>query len=202
VNRGAALKDFIDQLKPGGFQASAAAPELPYQLLRRGNGYEIRRYPAYSGIRMRYNRRDEGFGSLGSFTKDTESPLGPAIMEVEGPDEKYMQWPLLFAKPGSGSVPTASLAMRKSQEPQWNKYKVENFPSRVIAVTDYSDASMEPVVRKADRDLRKALERDGLKPAPRKTESSVTFAQYDAIFSMGKRRSEVWVELAEGGHHW
>ena len=62
-----------------------------------------------------------------------------------------------------------------------------------------SDASMEPVVRKADRELRELLERDGLAPAEN-TENMVRFAQYDAIFSMGKRRGEVWIDLSDDGH--
>lgn len=40
MEKGIAINDFLDQLKPNGFQAQTAAPELPYQLLRRGNGYE------------------------------------------------------------------------------------------------------------------------------------------------------------------
>ena len=40
VETGVAVNDFLDQLKPNGFQAQTAAPELPYQLLRRGDGYE------------------------------------------------------------------------------------------------------------------------------------------------------------------
>ncbi len=40
VDVGIAINDFLNQLKPSGFQAQSAAPELPYQLLRRGDGYE------------------------------------------------------------------------------------------------------------------------------------------------------------------
>ena len=40
VEKGIAIQDFLNQLKPNGFQAQSAAPELPYQLLRRGDGYE------------------------------------------------------------------------------------------------------------------------------------------------------------------
>ena len=79
--------------------------------------------------------------------------------------------------------------------------ELETMPSQVIAVGSFSDASMEPVVRKADRLLREALQRDGLKPQPG-SESRVTFAQYDAVYSMGKRRGEVWVPLQDGGHPW
>jgi hypothetical protein len=40
VDKSVAINDFLEQLKPGGFQAQGAAPEVPYQLLRRGDGYE------------------------------------------------------------------------------------------------------------------------------------------------------------------
>jgi len=43
------------------------------------------------------------------------------------------------------------------------------------------------------------LERDGLE-ALDGSEDQVRFAQYDAIFSMGKRRGEVWIDLAASGH--
>jgi hypothetical protein len=57
-----ALQDFCDLLKPGGLLvATSAAPEVPYQLLRRGNGYDVRRYPSFSAVRITYDRRDEGF---------------------------------------------------------------------------------------------------------------------------------------------
>jgi hypothetical protein len=69
VSKAKALQDFLDQLKPGGLVATSAAPEVPYQLLRRGNGYEVRRYPSFSVVRIKYDRRDEGFGTLGAFTK-------------------------------------------------------------------------------------------------------------------------------------
>ena len=60
---------------------------------------------------------------------------------------------------------------------------------------------MEPVVRKADRELREYLKRDGLQPS-NDSEGLVKFAQYDAIFSMGRRRGEVWIDLEDGGHPW
>ncbi|KAI2506939.1 SOUL heme-binding protein [Fragilaria crotonensis] len=110
VEKGEALSDFLNQLKPGGFQASLAAPELPYSLLRRGKDYEVRRYPAYSAVKLKYERRDEGFGTLGAFTSGTETPQGPAIMEVEGTGDKFMQWPLTYATPGSDTAPEPTLA--------------------------------------------------------------------------------------------
>eukprot|EP00550_Attheya_septentrionalis_P003993 CAMPEP_0198290626 /NCGR_PEP_ID=MMETSP1449-20131203/8419_1 /TAXON_ID=420275 /ORGANISM="Attheya septentrionalis, Strain CCMP2084" /LENGTH=332 /DNA_ID=CAMNT_0043989149 /DNA_START=61 /DNA_END=1056 /DNA_ORIENTATION=+ len=98
-----AVQDFVGQLKPPTFggNAQAAGPELPFSLLRRGDGYDVRRYPAYTAVRLPYTRRDEGFGSLGSFTRGM-NPMAPALMEVPTKEEanKYMMWPLTFVAPG------------------------------------------------------------------------------------------------------
>lgn len=68
VDTNIAVQDFLNQLKPENAIAPSAGPELPYQLLRRGDGYEVRRYPSYSAVKMPYERRDEAFLTLGSFT--------------------------------------------------------------------------------------------------------------------------------------
>jgi hypothetical protein len=84
VSQLVALQDFMEQLKPGGLVASAAAPEVPYQLLSRANGYEVRQYPSFSAVKIKYDRRDEGFGTLGAFTQGTffrkvMFPVGPSF---------------------------------------------------------------------------------------------------------------------------
>jgi hypothetical protein len=63
------LSDFIDQLKPSDLNAPSAGPELPYELLRRGDGYDVRRYPSFTAAKLVYERRDDGFLELGSFTR-------------------------------------------------------------------------------------------------------------------------------------
>lgn len=200
VDKGTAISDFLGQLSPGGFQAQAAGPELPYSLLRRGDGYEVRKYPGFTGVKLPYRRRDEGFGSLGAFTKGM-SPLSPAMMDVMKDDisDKFMMWPLTFTQPGDSEPPVPKDAIEKAGEGQWRTMRVADVPPKVVAVREFTDASMEPVVRKADRELRQLLEREGLKPSD-ESENLVRFAQYDAIFSMGRRRGEVWIDLANDGH--
>mmetsp|Transcript_15976 Transcript_15976/g.15372 ORF Transcript_15976/g.15372 Transcript_15976/m.15372 type:complete len:336 (+) Transcript_15976:31-1038(+) len=202
VEKGVAIKDFLNQLKPGGFQAKSAAPELPYQLLRRGDGYEVRKYPSFTGVKLPYRRRDEGFGSLGAFTNGMQ-PLAPALLEVQDDDtsDKYMMWPLTFTQPGETDPKVPTDATEKAGLGQWRTIKIVTLPERVVAIGGFTDASMGPVVRKADRDLREVLGRDGLIPV-KGSEKSVRFAQYDAIFSMGRRRGEVWLDLEDNGHPW
>lgn len=202
VDKKIAISDFLGQLKPENAIAPSAGPELPYQVLRRGDGYEVRRYPMYATIKLPYTRRDEAFGTLGAFGSGM-SPLAPAIMTVSDDSTKSMRWPLSYAAPGETSPPDMDKAMAKVTEEQYQvtKCEVQSLPSQVVAVGTFSDASMEPVVRKADRLLRERLVRDGLEVEDG-TEKRVEFAQYDAIFSMGKRRGETWIPLKDGGHPW
>ncbi|KAL9181900.1 hypothetical protein ACHAXT_012243 [Thalassiosira profunda] len=206
VAKSEAVADFLGQLKPGGFQAAAAAPELPYLLLRRGDGYEVRKYPGFVGIETPYMRRDFGFEGLGAFANGLD-PLAPSLMQVYNddddaePKDKMMTWPLRFTNPGEGSDAPAPppAAEEKAGKGQWKSVSLATRPERIVAVRTFTDAAMGPVVRNADRELRAMLKRDGLAPKDG-SEDYVVFAQYDAVHSMGTRRSEAWIELKDGGH--
>jgi hypothetical protein len=202
VDKGAALQDFLNQLKPENGNAAAAGAEMPYQLLRRGKDYEVRQYPAYNVVSIPYDRRDEGYDLLASVTSGID-PLIPSIMEVQNDNsQKVMSWPLNYAPPGQSSPPAVPKSIsQKAQEPMWKDCEIRTIPSMVVAVGSFADASVAPVVRKADASLRVALKRDGI-AVPESTTSSVKFAQYDAIFTLGKRRGEVWIELEDDGHPW
>ena len=73
VSNRIAIQHFVSLLRPGAtFQAKSAGPELPYTTLRlKGTDYEVRRYPAYTAIAMIYERRDEAFVTMGSYTSGT-----------------------------------------------------------------------------------------------------------------------------------
>ena len=110
-------------------------------------------------MKLPYKRRDEGFGSLGAFTKGM-SPLSPALMDVQKDDtsDKYMMWPLTFAQPGSSSSSSSSStkdddgdgddgglglnipkdALAKAGEGQWRTIKVVKAPSKVVAIREFS----------------------------------------------------------------
>lgn len=195
-----AVNEFIDQIKPDKFEAAAAGVELPYQLLRRGKDYELRRYPSYTTATIPYDRRDEGYDVLASVTRGME-PLAPSVMVVPNDDsKKSMSWPLAYAFPGESTpkqIPQSILD--RSKESMFSDCDIETFGSTVVAVGSFSDASVAPIVRKADKKLRESLKRDGIL-FPSGSDSSVKFAQYDAIFSLGKRRGEVWIEIDDDGH--
>jgi SOUL heme-binding protein len=135
-------------------------------------------------------------------------PMAPAIMQVNA-DVKTMMWPLDYCPPGQTVPPTNDLALtRVQQEPYKGQFDLVNIPSAVVAVRIFGDALVEPNVRRVDNELRAVLRRDGLIPASTDGNNSpgqknaIMFAQYDAVYSMGQRRSEVHIPLQDGGHPW
>jgi hypothetical protein len=130
------------------------------------------------------------------------SLMAPAIMEVPNDDDsqKTMSWPLVYAAPGAdGPPPLKAAVLNQLKDPLWSNCEIVTIPGQIVAVGSFSDASVAPIVRRADKELRQACRRDGIS-VPAGSEMSVKFAQYDAIFSLGKRRGEVWIELEDGGH--
>jgi hypothetical protein len=141
------------------------------------------------------------------------NPLAPAIVQVDdSTTKKTMLWPLKYALPGQDAESLEPLLDQFQQ--QMSASDTTNVdllvvPERVVAVARFSDAITEPAVRKVDLQLRELCRQDGLTIQQGATIDDVApsspllmFAQYDAVFSMGKRRSEVQIELAEGGHPW
>ena len=124
------------------------------------------------------------------------NPLAPAVMQVPQSSDasKTMMWPLTYTAPGTSTATPPTLPKDSDDDAT-----VLTLPEQVVAVARFSDASVEPVVRRADQQLRAALERDGIEFDE---SNPLQFAQYDAIYSMGKRRGEVWIPLLEENHPW
>ena len=99
----------------------------------------MRKYPSYTGVKLPYKRRDEGFGSLGAFTKGM-SPLSPALMDVQKDDisDKYMMWPLAYTLPGEAKAVAPEEAIEKAGEGQWRTIRVVDVPAKVVAVREFS----------------------------------------------------------------
>lgn len=63
------ISDFLGQLKQDQ-GADMAAPELPFELLRRASRYEVRRYPSITVAETEYEQRPEGYDRLGEFCSE------------------------------------------------------------------------------------------------------------------------------------
>jgi hypothetical protein len=147
------VQDFFGQLRDTSKgSAELAAPELPYELLRRSKNYEVRRYPNIVSAETEYDQRPEGYDRLGSYAGGSNEEnkkinvYSPTIMEINSESQirsKNMLWPLSFSPPSSSkdvlteNFPLATLP----------KIKICKRESLVVGVTRFEMAATEPVVR-------------------------------------------------------
>lgn len=144
--------------------------------------------------------------------------MAPAIIQVNSTDPnnviKTMLWPIQYTLPNEreSSPPLPTLPTDAPPD----IVSIVTIPESVVAVRTFNDMIVEPLVRKVDQTLRQYLQRDGLLPFyshpndvnndnNNTTTKLLTFAQYDAIYSMGERRCEVHVPLLsnnDGSHPW
>lgn len=172
---------------------------MPFKLLRRGNGYQVRSYPAFITSTIPYTRRDEGFEILGRFSSGI-NPMSPSIVQISknsSSRKKYMSWPIAYTKPGEDKPTLPSKVSQKISDGQWSSIQLETRPPQVVAVLQYDDVSVQQIVERKEKELMECLVRDGFKiPSC----ENFTLAQYDAIYTLGKRRNEVWIPLED--HVW
>jgi hypothetical protein len=133
--------------------------------------------------------------------------LSPAIMEVismaSRQRKKTMSWPLYYQNPGKLNEEEFNSFRQKTAINTEACVAIQTVPEQVVAVRTFDDALTEAAVRANDQELRRSLQRDGLVVADEYIQNDcLCFAQYDAVYSLGKRRSEVWITLKENGHPW
>lgn len=197
------LKDLAGQLKQE-ISAEMSAPEMPYELLRRAARYEVRRYPSSIVAETVYDQRPEGYDRLGSYAggsniKDARvmyySPTLMRIADVDGARTKTMSWPLVYSFPGKPLPPISSLP-----EPTIPRVTLHERPGLVVAVTRFELAATEPIVRGFTGQLLSDINDDGMSATASCLNGDCIVGQFDAIFSLNKRRNEVWIEL--DSHPW
>ena len=109
--------------------------------------------------------------------------------------EKFMSWPLTFQQPGSTLPPLEEFPAATIPS-----VKIAQRDSVVVAVCRFDVAATEPVARGYTDQLLRDVLADKMKPTEDVSRGVVLVAQYDALFSINKRRNEVWIELED--HPW
>ena len=197
------LKDLAGQLKQE-INAEMSAPEMPYELLRRASRYEVRRYPSTLVAETVYDQRPEGYDRLGSYAGGSNVDdarvmyFSPTLMRIKDTEEgriKTMSWPLKYSFPGKPLPPVSTIP-----EPTIPRVNILERPGLVVAVTRFELAATEPIVRGFTGQLLSDLKEDGISATLACQTGDVIVGQFDAIFSLNKRRNEVWVEIED--HPW
>ena len=148
------------------------------------------------------------------------NPMAPAIIQVNSTDPsnvlKTMLWPIQYTLPNE-KVSQQKPTLKLPDDVPSDIVSIVTIPESVVAIRTFNDMIVEPLVRKVDLALRQSLHRDGLLLLDKDTKDNkyryeekggtattklLTFAQYDAIYSMGERRCEVHVTLPNGTHPW
>jgi len=221
----AAFADLLRQLSPKSVGAAqmSSDKELPYVLLRRAadksglNGYEVRSYPQHVSVTTDYFRRLDAFGTLGAYTNGANvasaelTPYVPSLMSVPpteltmeqvrdnsldlkpADDPKQMRWPMAVPSLKQGAPPLPNGRLEGIT-------RLELMPARTVAVLAFAEPTTEPNVRGYHALLKSYLDEDGLVPVEPVTDEQFRLAQFDALNSLGARRSEIWIDLAE--HPW
>jgi len=116
------------------------------------------------------------------------------ISDTNGARQKLMQWPLAFTFPGKPGQEISSFP-----EPTIPNVVIKKEPSKIVGVTRFDVRATEPVVRGYTKQLISDLTNDGLSVKDDNRIDNYVIGQYDALFSLNKRRNEVWVELEKTG---
>jgi SOUL heme-binding protein len=137
------------------------------------------------------------------------NPLAPTFVQFGGDTaKKSMTWPLRYELPGSEQLDTSVDALEQLRQQIISKngqeydgmFDIVVVPEQIVAVGRFTEFIVESVVRKVHEQLLTLCTIDGLKATDTTSTNRITFAQYDAVYSMGKRRSEVHIPLQQ--HPW
>mmetsp|Transcript_12454 Transcript_12454/g.37583 ORF Transcript_12454/g.37583 Transcript_12454/m.37583 type:complete len:366 (+) Transcript_12454:2-1099(+) len=183
------LRDFVDQVT----KQSYAENELPYELLRRAKDYSIRRYPATADVAVDYNARPVAYDQLGAYAAGVNAlrqklqPFLPSVVTVPrdatSSSPKVMRWAVAIDEDASELPEPKDPAVRRAASEQ-----------TVVAVARFTSAATAQSVAYYAGLLEAQLKKDGLTPASG-SDTVFTVAQYDAIYSVGDRRNEIWIPI-------
>jgi len=201
------LNDFFTCLS-GDQGAEMAAPELPFELLRRASAYEVRRYPKTLTAETDYDQRPEGYDRLGSYAGGSNAReervafFSPTLMFISddaasGKRQKRMMWPLAFESPISPLPDLSSLP-----EPTIPRVSLQQRPGKVYAIGSFQLPATEVNCRTFTSYLLRDMQADGLRPSKAALNGDIILGQFNALFSLNKRRVEVFVEVEDDGGLW
>ena len=196
ASKAAAVSDFVRQaFGLRAVAASAALGEIPFELLRAGEGYVVHRYPSLALKESRGAKQmTPGFVEFGRGAgeeKNERTVLWPFECQDAGEDDSAFA--ARCENANEGEIVNEADATRKVV-----------WPSKVFAVKYFKSAITGDNVEEAHRALRAEMDRDGLlaregRSAVEKDDVSRIAGQYNPVD--GEVKAAVFIELSEE-HPW
>ena len=183
--------------------------QQPFDVVRRYDGFELRRYPSHVvaevNLRLPFEQAgNKAFGSLfgyisGQNRSRTSVPMTAPVVQSAGPSQKVaMTAPVIQHKTDEGGyavafVLPAEMTEESAPEPTDPKVTIRTVPSSLAAVTRYSGRWSQDSYEHHCADLLAAIGAEGLKPV-----GTPRFARFDPPFKPWfLRRNEVIVDVDE-----
>merc|ERR1711920_935415 len=160
---------------------------LPFDILASKDNYEIRSYPLYPVVSVKYDKRDEGMSSL--------------IAYLEGGNEGAVEYPATqplvntYYRTNDGFVKSMELYLGPKAEtpsPPTVPWKQVGTSGGVFAVRSFDGPSMQKNVEPNLKKLMADLEADGIS-VPDANEFRL--AMYGPIYSLMPTKKEVWLKV-------
>jgi hypothetical protein len=187
---------------------STRVEQAEYKVSRKGNGYEIREYPAHIEARTTVSGSytealNQGFSIIagyifgGNDKQESVVMTAPVTLRHAVPEKIAMTAPVLAAAKG-GSL-TVSFVMPRSYtietlpKPSDPKVEIVQIPPKKMAALRFSWSRSESRIKKKENELLAALARDKIS-----VPGSPVYAGYNAPWTPPWMvRNEVMVELAK-----
>ena len=168
-----------------------------YEVLREGDGWEVRRYQPLAVAECDYDKRPEGYELLGGYAGG-ENEFGismprtaPCVMQPSR-EPKRMMWVLPTPHTPLDGVGEPAPPPKPQAD---DLVATRVLPPLVVGVARFSGYAVPDVVYDSAGALAKALVANGVKLAPGAA-ADLMLAQYNELFSLPwQRDNEVWLRV-------
>ncbi|MEW5298120.1 MAG: hypothetical protein WDW38_001143 [Sanguina aurantia] len=181
---------------------STANPEFPpYSVISKGPIYNLRLYDIYPIVEMNYERRGDGYASLGSYFDGQNSGLvkfaytQPVFMRYE-PDGRKSMAMFIGSRRGVGQgVEKLTGAVEQLPLPDDKQVRIGVAGAELVAVHIF-EGNITPGSAEAARlRLVAALAADGIQLADDEAAGAFRCGQYGAVYQLGGRLNEMLLKV-------
>ena len=176
---------------------SAAAVEfVPYVLVEKRGGYDLRLIQPHPVVVTAYARRDEGFERLGSYMSGANAAqcrcieTQPIVMTYPPDGPKTMQ---VYVVAREGQL-DADAPLPLPDDP--SAVRLDAAGGQLVAAMRFEGNATQEACEATLKALRQALSRDGLPLAAAEAAGTFRLAQYGPLHSLSTRINEIWLGVA------